>query len=157
MSNPTRQVRRRTFLATAGIGAVTALRFTEPLGAAELTDAEKANIKVVTDFCAAWSTRDLKKILPFMSEDCVYRMTETTAPVNGHAGITERLGTWMETSQRIEFNIHDTFAKGPMVVNHRIDRFVSTTRPLTWEGVGVFFLKDGKIKEWFDYSIRTVR
>ena len=76
---------------------------------------------------------------------------------NGHAGVTERLGTWLETSQRIEFNIVDTFAKGPMVVNHRIDRFMSTTRPLTWEGVGVFFLKDGKIKEWFDYTIRTVR
>ena len=51
----------------------------------------------------------------------------------------------------------DTFAKGPLVVNHRIDRFISTTRPLTWEGVGVFFLKDGKIKEWFDYTIRTIR
>ena len=152
MSNPTRQVRRRTFLATAGIGAVTALRFTEPLGAAELTDAEKANIKVVTDFCAAWSTRDLKKILPFMSEDCVYRMTETTAPVNGHAGITERLGTWMETSQRIEFNIHDTFAKGPMVVNERVDHF-SGGEFKSWHGVGVFFLKDGKIVDWFDYTI----
>src|ERR1700730_7223994 len=105
MTNPKRQVRRRTFLATAGIGAVTALRLTEPLGAAESTDAEKANIKVVTDFCAAWATRDLKKIVPFLSDDCVYRMTETTPPVNGHAGIAERLGTWMETSQRIEFNI----------------------------------------------------
>ena len=122
-----------------------------------MTDAEKTHIKVVADFCAAWSTRDLKQILPFLADDCVYRMSETTPPVNGHAGVTERLGTWLETSQRIEFTIVDTFAKGPMVVNHRIDRFISTTRPLTWEGVGVFFLKDGKIKEWFDYTIRTVR
>ena len=44
-----------------------------------------------------------------------------------------------------------------MVVNHRVDRFVSTTRPLTWEGVGVFFVKDRKIKEWFDYTIRVQR
>ena len=44
-----------------------------------------------------------------------------------------------------------------MVINHRIDRFISTTRPLTWEGVGVFFVKDGKIKEWFDYTIRVER
>jgi limonene-1,2-epoxide hydrolase len=157
MKNPKRKIPRRAFLATAGIGAVAALRATQPLGAAELTGDEKAHVKVVTDFCAAWSTRDLKQILPFLADDCVYRMSETTPPVNGHAGVTERLGTWMETSQRIEFNILDTFAKGPMVVNHRIDRFVSTTRPLTWEGVGVFFLKDGKIKEWFDYSIRTTR
>ena len=157
MKNPKRQVPRRRFLAASGVGAVAALARLEPLAAAELTEAEKTHIKVVADFCAAWSTRDLKQILPFLADDCVYRMSETTPPVNGHAGVTERLGTWLETSQRIEFNIVDTFAKGPMVVNHRIDRFISTTRPLTWEGVGVFFLKDGKIKEWFDYTIRTVR
>ncbi len=51
----------------------------------------------------------------------------------------------------------ETFAKGPMVINHRIDHFSSSTRPLTWEGVGVFFLKDGKIKEWSDYSIGVKR
>jgi limonene-1,2-epoxide hydrolase len=157
MKNPKQQVARRSFLAASGVGAVAALAGFEPLAAAELTDAEQAHVKVVADFCAAWSTRDLKQILPFLAEDCVYRMSETTPPVNGHAGVTGRLGTWLETSQRVEFNIVDTFAKGPMVVNHRIDRFISTTRPLTWEGVGVFFLKDGKIKEWFDYTIRTVR
>ena len=43
-----------------------------------------------------------------------------------------------------------------MVINHRIDRFESKTRPLTWEGVGVFFIKDGKIQEWSDYTIRVV-
>ena len=116
MKNPRRPVPRRAFLATAGAGAVAALRATQPLGAAELTDDEKAHVKVVTDFCAAWSTRDLKKILPFLSDDCVYRMSETTPPVSGHAGVTERLGTWMETSQRIEFNILDTFAKFPGTV-----------------------------------------
>ena len=84
-------------------------------------------------------------------------MTETTPPAIGHAGIRERLGSWLETSQQIEFRIIDTFAKGPMVVNHRVDRFVSTTRPLTWEGVGVFFIKDGKIKEWSDYTIKVDR
>jgi limonene-1,2-epoxide hydrolase len=57
----------------------------------------------------------------------------------------------------IEFKILDTFANGPIVINRRIDSFKSTTRPLTWEGVGVFFIKDGKIKEWSDYTIRVVR
>jgi limonene-1,2-epoxide hydrolase len=63
----------------------------------------------------------------------------------------------MQTSDRIEFNILDAYASGPIVVTRRIDRFVSTTRPLTWEGVGVFFVSNGKIKEWFDYTIRTQR
>ena len=128
-----------------------------PGAAVEQTDAERANVRLVSGFCAAWSTRDLEKIVPFLAVDSVYRMTETTPPAIGHAGLKERLGSWMETSQQIEFRILDTYAKGPMVITHRIDRFVSTTRPLTWEGVGVFFVKDGKIKEWSDYTIKVER
>jgi len=151
MSHP-----RRTFLATAGLGLLTT--GVARVSAAEWTVDEKANVQLVKDFCASWSTRDLKQILPRLSDDCVYRMTETTPPANGHAGVTERLGSWMPSSDLgIEFKILETFANGPIVINRRIDSFKSTTRPLTWEGVGVFFVKDGKIKEWSDYTIRVVR
>ncbi len=125
--------------------------------AAEWTAAEKANVKLVNEFCASWSTRNLQQILPRLSDDSVYRMSETTPPVLGHAGVTERLGSWMTSSDRIEFQVLETFAAGPIVMNRRIDRFISTTRPLTWEGIGVFFVKDGKIKEWSDYTIRVER
>ena len=148
-------IERRTFLGRSGAAMFAALA--GEATAVQRPPEEAANMRIVTDFCAAWSTRDLQKVLPFLAEDSVYRMSETTPPVTGHAGVRERLGSWLETSQQIEFRILDTFAKGPMVVNHRIDRFVSTTRPLTWEGVGVFFVKDGKIKEWFDYTIRVER
>ena len=64
----------------------------------------------------------------------------------------------MPSSDRgIEFKILETFAAGSIVMNRRIDSFMSTTRPLTWEGVGVFFIKDSKIKEWSDYTIRVTR
>jgi limonene-1,2-epoxide hydrolase len=146
---------RRVFLAAAGVGVIGSAW---PARAADLTDAERANVKLVTDFCASWSTRDLKQILPRLADDCTYRMSETTPAVNGHTGVTERLGSWMPSSDLgIEFKILDTFASGPMVMNRRIDSFKSTTRPLTWEGVGVFFVKDGKIKEWSDYTIRVAR
>lgn len=152
------RVERRTVLgAAAGLGVLMTLASATRAHAAELTDAEKANVKLVGDFCAAWATRDFAKILPFLADDSSYRMSETTPAVTGHAGVRERLGSWLESSQQIEFKILDSYAKGPMVVNHRVDRFVSTTRPLTWEGVGVFFVKDGKIKEWFDYTIRVQR
>lgn len=155
--HPSNQVERRAFLGAAGLGAVAALGLAAAAEAGQQSDAENANAKLVGDFCAAWATRDFARILPFLAADSVYRMSETTPPVAGHAGVRERLGTWLETSQQIDFKILETFAKGPMVINHRIDRFVSTTRPLTWEGVGVFFVKDGKIKEWFDYTIRVQR
>jgi limonene-1,2-epoxide hydrolase len=145
------------FLAAAGLGTMAAFS-ARPLAAdTALSAAEQANVKLVQTFCAAWSTRDLQRVLPLMADDCVYRMTETTPPALGHQGVTDRLGTWMQTSDRIEFRILETFAAGPIVMTHRIDRFVSTTRPLTWEGVGVFFVKDSKIKEWSDYTIRSQR
>ncbi len=126
--------------------------------AAEWTAEQKANIQLVTEFCASWSTRDLKQILPRLSNDCVYRMSETIPAVTGHAGVTEKLGEWMTSSDLgIEFKVLDTWAAGPMVMNHRIDSFKSTKRPLTWEGIGIFFVKDGKIKEWSDYTIRVQR
>ena len=148
---------RRSFVGAAGVGIAAALGSTARLSAAELTAAEKANVDLVTAFCASWSTRDLTKITPFLASDSVYRMSETTPPVIGPDGVRSRLESWLETSQQIEFKILETFATGPIVINHRIDRFVSTTRPLTWEGVGVFFVKDGKVKEWFDYTIRVER
>ena len=147
---------RRLFLA-AGLGVLASTRLTHAQAAA-WSDAERANVQLVGDFCASWSTRDLTKILPRLADDCVYRMSETTPAVIGHAGVTERLGSWMPSSDRgIEFKILETFAAGSIVMNRRIDSFRSTTRPLTWEGVGVFFIKDAKIKEWSDYTIRVAR
>jgi limonene-1,2-epoxide hydrolase len=146
---------RRAFVgASVASGFIPAVAF----GAAvDETPSERENLRLVRAFCAAWATRDLDKTLPFLADDSVYRMSETTPPALGHAGVRDRLGSWMGTSQQIEFRILDAYAKGPIVVTHRIDRFVSTTRPLTWEGVGVFFVKDGKIKEWSDYTIKVER
>lgn len=149
---------RRTLFGVAGLAGLAAAVASRGIGeAAQLGEVEQANVRVVNAFCASWATRDLATITPFLADDSVYRMSETTPPVIGPAGVIERLGSWIESSQAIEFKVLETFAKGPLVVNHRIDSFVSTTRPLTWEGVGVFFVQNGRIKEWMDYTIRVDR
>jgi limonene-1,2-epoxide hydrolase len=147
---------RRSFLTTAGLGAAALLGSARSAGAAEWNEAERTNVKTVTEFCAAWAMRDMARVLPFLADDCVYRMTETTPPVSGHDGIIQRLKPTIDTATLVEFRVLDTMAVGPIVINHRVDRFM-TARPLTWEGVGVFFVKDGKIKEWSDYTIRVER
>jgi limonene-1,2-epoxide hydrolase len=154
---------RRTFLATGGLGlatgglgAATLLGAAGGAGAAEWNADERANVKTVTDFCAAWATRDMARVLPFLADDCVYRMTEVTPPASGHDGVVQRLKPTLDNATLVEFRVLDTMAAGPIVINHRVDRFM-TARPLTWEGVGVFFVKDGKIKEWSDYTIRVER
>jgi limonene-1,2-epoxide hydrolase len=91
---------------------------------------------------------------PFFADDIVYRTTETTPPIAGVEKVLETYAKLNATS--IEFKVLETQAMGPIVINRRVDRFVGP-RSFTWEGVGVFFLKDGKIKEWFDYTIRMDR
>ena len=39
-----------------------------------------------------------------------------------------------------------------MVVNERIDH-INGGEFKSWHGVGVFFLRDGKIVDWYDYTI----
>ena len=143
-------------MAGVGVGAAALLGGAGRADAADWNEVEKANVKTVNDFCAAWATRDVNRALPFLADDCVYRMTETTPPASGHDGVIQRLKPTVDNSTVVEFRVLDTMAAGPIVINHRIDRFL-TARPLTWEGVGVFFIKDGKIKEWSDYTIRVER
>ena len=148
---------RRAFLGTATLGALVTGALCGKAEAAEWTPSEKANVQIVTDFCAAWSTRDMAKPLAFLSADCVYRMSETTPPANGHEGVMQRLKSYVDATDRLEFEVLETFAAGPIVINRRVDKFISTTRPITWEGIGVFFMQGGKIKEWSDYTTRVSR
>ena len=147
---------RRAFGAVAVTGAA-ALLLPQGADAQQQSPEEQANVKVVNDFCAAFASRDITKPLGYMATDVTYRMTETTPPATGHDGVTMRLKGFMESSMSVEFKVLETWAKGPMVVNHRIDTFAGGPRGLVWEGVGVFFVKDGKIREWHDYTIRTQR
>ena len=147
---------RRRFLALAALGTGAFVGLAGAASAADLAPAEQANLKLVTDFCASWPTRDMTRILPFLADDCVYRMTETAPPANGHDGVVQRLKQWLDDSSLVEFKILDAKAAGPIVITHRIDRFL-TKQPLTWEGVGVFFVKDGRIKEWSDCTMRVQR
>ena len=103
---------RRSFVNAAGVVGMAAFGSTVPLAAAEMTAAEKANVDLVTAFCASWSTRDMTKITPYLATDSVYRMSETTPPVVGPEGVRERLESWLETSQQIEFKILRRLRKG---------------------------------------------
>ena len=58
---------------------------------------------------------------------------------------------------KVEFEVVQTFARGPIVFNERFDRFTLPQRSINWHGVGVFHVRDGKIAEWSDFTIREER
>ena len=144
---------RRAFLVASLAAGATSLvpRLAE---AAQAGNADQTGVRLVTDFCASVSKLDPAAMRPFLADDVVYRMTETTPPIIGIEKVLETYAKLNATS--IEFKVLETLTAGPLVINRRVDRFVSP-RPFTWEGVGVFFVKDGKIKEWSDYTIRMQR
>lgn len=121
--------------------------------AAELTAAEKANLDLVTRFCESFATRDMAKIAAFLSQDVVYRLTDTVPAVKGAEAIA-RIRAYVERSSSIEFKIHDSWVRGSVVVNERTDSFDRPDGKVAYHLTGVFLVKDGKIVEWSDYSIR---
>ena len=153
MRKGTGGVHRRALL-TGSVGLAAVALAGRPASAAEPTALEKANMQVVKDFCAAWPAHDLDRILAFFTDTGAYRMTETMEPAKGREALTARIRTIINNVER--FDIVDTWARGPMVVNERIDHFANFQLK-SWHGVGVFFLRDGKIAEWYDYTIASER
>ena len=144
---------RRKLVAAAGAGFA-AFALPAKSHAAEWTSAEKANAKIVTDFCASWSGHNLEKVMSFFADNAAYRVTETMEPNKGKQAVNDRIKSFLNQVEK--FEVLDTLAKGPMIFNERIDHF--SGGPLkSWHGVGVFFLKEGKIVEWYDYTIALER
>jgi limonene-1,2-epoxide hydrolase len=147
------RMNRRGFLAVgAGLAAVAGAG--SPVEAADMTAGERANVQLVNDFCAVWPSHDLARVMAFFTDTSAYRMTETMEPAKGRDAMTARIKTIIDHVDT--FEVLDTFARGPMVINERIDRF-SGLPFKAWHGVGVFFIKDGKIVEWHDYTISMER
>ncbi|PWU02554.1 MAG: hypothetical protein C5B51_20655 [Terriglobia bacterium] len=145
---------RRSAFTAAGFGMAAMTGIERRAEAAEQTPSEKANIAVVNDFCAAWPSHDLERVMSFFAENCAYRVSETQEPNKGRQAVRDRIGSFLNRVQG--FDVVQTFAMGPMVFNERHDRFSGGPLKM-WHGVGVFFLKDGKIVEWYDYTIAIER
>ncbi len=151
---------RRSFLTsgvvagTAGLAGIAGVLARADDAAAAPSPAEQANIKIVNDFCAAWQEHNLDKLLAFFPDNGAYRMTETMEPAKGREALTARMKSIVNNV--VKFDILDTWARGPMVINERIDSFTNFQLK-SWHGVGVFLVKDGKIVEWYDYTIKSER
>lgn len=146
---------RRRFLTTAALGTAAAWSIPALAAGADWTDTEKANVKVVNAMCSAWSAPlDFDRIGSFLADDCTFRSSETAMPITGRQAIIDSLRKMLGSPQKAQFEIVQTFARGPIVMNERFDRFTMPQRNINWNGVGVFFLRNGLIAEWNDFAIK---
>lgn len=123
------------------------------LHAADPKPAEIAGLDLVTRFCESFATRDMAKISAFLSPDVVYRITDTAPAAKGPEALA-RIKAYVDRSTAIDFKILDSWVRGSVVVNERIDAFTRADGNVAYHLTGVFVVKDGKIVEWADYSIR---
>lgn len=143
---------RRTFVRIGAMGGAGVLA---PVGhaAAEWTLAEEANVQVVNEFCAAWETGDVSKITSYMAENVLFR-NSATPTMKGREASFERITGVFARFPAIVFEVVETFAKGPLVMNERNDWLEQPGAPRRLAHVvGVFVVEDGKIAEWTDYAM----
>jgi len=155
---------RREFLAASSHGMLAAFlasttQAQEQSIEENLSDAEKANIRLVDQFCKGWEAMDLSEVFATMKDDAIYRQSQDTPPVTGHQAISDMMKTWVDDSYKIDYIIEETFARGPVVINRRIDIYHRNNAEdhLEWEGVGLFLIEDGLIREWQDFTMRVQR
>ena len=123
-----------------------------PVGAAQPTAVEQDNIGTVNDFCATFAVPfDWDKMASFLRDDCKYRASQTIPMVEGPGAIVGLLKSFAGNATSAGFEIIDTWARGPVVVNDRVDRFALPANNLDIPVVGVFYMVDGKIAEWTDF------
>ena len=155
---------RRDILAASATGMMAALLASTARGQensieSSLTAQERENIALVDRFCKAWEAMDLQQVFATMQNDAIYRQSQDTPPVTGHTAISDMMQPWIDSSHAITYEVLETFARGPVVINHRIDIYHSDNdeRHLEWEGVGLFLIEDGLIREWQDFTMRIQR
>lgn len=120
---------------------------------AEGEPSENANIVVVNEFMAAWSDPD--RAVTYLAENASVRMIEDQPPVVGRAAIAAAFKSFMTPGLALTVETFETTARGPIVVNRRVDTMKTPGKPdQVFPVVGVFLVKEGKIVEWTDYLDR---
>ena len=106
---------------------------------------------VVTDFCEAWGKGDIEGILEFFTPDAEYHNIPMD-PVTGVDAIRALISGFTTGVDKIEFRVKHQAANGNVVMNERVDAFITPDRTIELPVMGVFEVTDdGKIAAWRDY------
>lgn len=145
---------RRRFLATTGVGIGSLLGWPAHADSYLGVAVDQQQVTIVKEFLLSWST-DMQTVLSYLTDDCECRLTQWGPERKGHLGIADAIATYVECPRAVITRIFDCSSAGPLVMAHYENRYVYEGGDLIWEGVGTFFVKGDKIKEWRGYTIRV--
>lgn len=106
--------------------------------------------QVVREFCDAWSTGDIDRIMSAFADDAVYHNIPME-PVVGTEAIRTFIEGFTAMVDRIEFEILHLAVNGNVVLTERVDTFVRPAGSVGLPVMGTFELDGVKITAWRDY------
>ncbi len=109
-----------------------------------------ANVKLVTEFCRAWSRRNVDELMEYFTEDAVYHNIPVQ-PLTGKPAIANMLRAILQPATAIDWEVLNAAAGGDVVFTERVDRFEMGGKKVELPVAGVFELENGKIRAWRDY------
>lgn len=108
------------------------------------------NAAVIREFIGAWSRLDADELAGYFADDGVYHNIPT-APVAGRDAVRQFIGGFTANWTGTDWEILTLIADGDTVVCERIDRTRTKAGDVDLPCVGVFEMRDGKIRVWRDY------
>ncbi len=103
----------------------------------------------MSEFCAAWTRRDLDELIDYFTDDAVYH-NMPMAPVQGRDAIRAVFQFFATPSEAIDWEVRHLAAIGDVVLTERVDRFTMNGKQIELPVAGVFEIRDGKIAAWRD-------
>jgi limonene-1,2-epoxide hydrolase len=106
--------------------------------------------RLIREFCAAWSRRNIDELLAFFTDDAVYH-NMPLPPAQGHAAIRRVMEFFVPPAETIDFQVRSIASTGAVVFTERLDRFVIGGKTVELPVAGVFEVEAGRIRAWRDY------
>jgi limonene-1,2-epoxide hydrolase len=121
-----------------------------------MTDAERANAKLIDAFVGSWMQPDFDvaaSYARYLAPNCVHRMSEEHAPLTTVADCIKAMRDFAASGGAVlKADIMETIARGPLVIQTRDDVVrIPGQGDVPFKICALFVVKDGRIVEWNEY------
>ncbi len=108
------------------------------------------NETIVRNFITAWSRLDVDELVGFFTEDGTYH-NMMARPVSGRENLRKFISGFLKGWTATEWDILNIVSRGDGVFAERLDRTRLGDKKVDLPCVGVFEMRNGKIRVWRDY------
>jgi hypothetical protein len=145
---------RRQFLTASGVAVGSLAAWPRDAFNCASDAIDPPQVTLVKEFLLSWS-KDMRSVLSYLTDDCECRLTQWGPDRKGHDQIADALATYVGRPRSVITRIFECSCAESLVLAHFENRYVYEHGDLVWEGVGTFFVKGDKIKEWRGYTVQV--